>query len=112
MKNILEKYNFIQSRYLDGNLAIGIESYDEEFKCMMPFGTLTVNLHPSSPNSNLAYIDVNSPGVKKIADGLEENNLIRNTGNVCKSGFVTYPLYEFTDKFLSEVCVKPEGMEE
>lgn len=58
------------------------------------FGVITVNL-PSSPSyiTFRQYIDVNH--FPEIGEWLRDNKIAEPTGKQLKSGWVTYPEYEF-----------------
>lgn len=80
---------------MSGCLAMILEAVEEtESVGMGEEFYLTVNLREPAPAPNMAYIDVNNLG-NKAAAFLEKYGFARNTGKKKKSGFVTYPLYEF-----------------
>lgn len=60
-----------------------------------PYATLTVNLDSENLNSDkLAFVDINNcPWAPEF---LEDNHIAKPTGVTAKSGFCTYPLYEFS----------------
>lgn len=65
------------------------------------FGTVTVNLGDYLSVKNGAYLDVNNlPGIEKILEGV---GIAKDTGLMRHSGFVSYPLYIFSEDFLKEV---------
>lgn len=76
----------------NGNLAVVLDCYDEEFKCWEPYGNLTVNLQEKLPD-NYGYIDVNN--IPNAEEFIEENHLGEFTGEYGFSGFCCYPLYKF-----------------
>ena len=76
----------------NGNLAITLDCYDEEFECWEPYGNLTVNLKKKLP-SNYGYVDINN--IPNAEEFIEENNLGEFTGEYGFSGFCCYPLYKF-----------------
>lgn len=88
------------------------EHIDDEYAVI--FGTLTVNLEDEECDWDLAtqtspglpegwfrqYIDVNNlPGIEDI---LKDVDWCRRapSGKTAKSGYVTYPLYEFNSKMI------------
>lgn len=80
---------------VNGCLAMVLEAVEEtESVGIGKEFYLTVNLRKPAPAPNMAYIDVNNMG-DKAAVFLEKYGFARNTGKTKKSGFVTYPLYEF-----------------
>ena len=82
-----------KTSYYNGNLAITLDCYDEEFGCYVPYGNLTVNLDRRLPADNLAYVDTNNmPNAEQF---IMENNLGEPTGDLGFSGFCCYPLYKF-----------------
>lgn len=74
------------------NLAIELYCWDEEYGGTTNFATLTVNLQAKLP-PNLAFVDTNN--VKEAEDFIKEYGLGTPTGMYGKSGFCSYPLYEF-----------------
>ena len=79
------------NEYVDGGLALTMDYMDEDYHCMMPFATLTVNL--GRQNYGYAYVDTNNcPWAEKF---IEENGLGEFTGKTCVSGFCCFPLYKF-----------------
>ena len=102
--------------YTDAKMRMTLGTYMANPSCMAisllmteggdypdePYGNLTVNL---ADNNELlpkyhAYIDVNN--MPEAADVLSESGLAMPTGDVRRSGFVTYPLYEFNKDVLAE----------
>lgn len=101
MLNSLTAY---KGTYLNnGVLAIRFEKDGE------PYSQLTTNL--SLPklitnemvNNNNSFVDINNCP-REIIDELEINGFIINQNYEVTSGFVKYPLYHLTDKFLNE-CI-------
>lgn len=81
------------SRYQqNGGLALKMNYMDEEFGCMMPFATLTVNLG-YRPDYGCAYVDTNN--CPWAEDLINKNGLGVFTGKTCMSGYCEYPLYRF-----------------
>lgn len=84
-----------------GNLYVGVTTWDEECKCWMPWGDLTVNLDMKC-KPNEAFLDTNNcaPDIIRI---LKEKGYIKDTGITRQNGWCTYPLYEFTEEFLNGI---------
>lgn len=83
------------------NNCLYIGLFDENMEL---WGDLTINLSGSVPDY-CAYVDINNfPESEKF---IEENELGSFTGINGKSGFCTYPLYQFNKEKLRELC--PEG---
>lgn len=98
------KVRLIRSTYdIYGNLAIMLESWDEEYKSWEPFGTLTVNIC-QLPDKNLAAIDVNNCPFAE--DFIETYQLGKLTHSRLTSGFCIYPVYsmdlEKLDEFIKQ----------
>ena len=80
------------NKYVDGGLALKMDYMDDEFHCLLPFATLTVNLGKGLPE-NQAFVDINNcPWAEEF---IEENGLGKDTGRIGASGYCFYPLYEF-----------------
>ena len=58
-----------------------------------PIATITVCLDDSRLEPNQSYVDTNN--CPWAPEWIEENGLGRNTGKRARSGYCTYPLYEF-----------------
>lgn len=80
----------------NGNLAVTMENYEDEFGCWEPYAALTVNLVPL-PESDLACIDVNNLNCcgGNIEAFLTDNKIAEATGTVIPSGWCEYPLFKF-----------------
>lgn len=100
----------IKSNYLqDHNLYIGLvyRDYMPDFcntaEYWAPYCDITVNI--TKLPDNQACIDVNNLG-DYICDWLIENKLAKPTNKVARSGFCTYPIFEFdlneVNKYLME----------
>jgi hypothetical protein len=76
----------------NGNLAIRLLSYDNEWDCWEPCITLTVNLGKKLPK-NMAYVDRNN--VPNAEEFIHKYKLGEPTGDFGFSGFCCYPLYKF-----------------
>lgn len=81
------------AEYYNGNIAINMLYYDEDFKAYGPYATLTVNLDDDLP-LNHAYIDVNNLG-DDIITWVLVNNLADFADKYTCSGWVAYPLFKF-----------------
>lgn len=79
------------AEYVDGGTAIILDYMDEDYHCLMPFATLTVNL--GRQNYGYAYVDINNcPWAENF---IQENGLGEFAGKWCSSGFCAFPLYKF-----------------
>lgn len=84
----IEKSEYISN----GNLAVSLMCYDDEFNFWEPYGTLTVNFDEKLP-ANHAYVDTNN--MPNAEDFINKNKLGEFTGKYKNSGFCWYPLYKF-----------------
>ena len=98
---------FQKTTYLNHNLAIQVLAYDKEFGCYMPYCTLTVNL-VDELKPNQAYIDTNNCPATLI-DQMEAEGYMKSTGRMYPSGYFIYPLYEFSEEFLTQLDKEMEG---
>lgn len=82
-----------KTKYMNnGNLAISLICYDDEYKYWEPYGILTVNFDEKLPE-DYAYVDTNNmPNAEQF---IEENKLGEFVGKYKMSGFCCYPLYKF-----------------
>ena len=76
-----------------------MDYFDDEIKCIMPWGVLTVNLGIHLPD-NQAFVDINNLDCETINSimNLEiMKPVVDAKGKPVfrQSGFVSYPLYEF-----------------
>ena len=81
------------SKYIYNNrLAVQLTTAKAPWE---PYATLTVNLDGERlDSSNQAFVDTNNcPWAPEF---LEDNGIAKPTGVTAKSGFCTYPLYEFS----------------
>lgn len=99
---------FEMTTYADNNnLAIQVLAYDEEFGCYMPYCVLTVNLiNELKPNQ--AYIDTNNCPATLI-EQMEVEGYMKSTGRMRPSGYCIYPLYEFSEEFLTQLDKEMKG---
>lgn len=104
------KARFTKNTYANnGNLYVGVVTWDEEFEAWMPWGDLTVNLVRSSLEPNEAFLDTNNCAPEIITE-LKRKGCIKDTGLEMPSGFCMYPLVEFSEEFLKEI--ESEGDED
>ena len=95
------KARFLSSTYVNnGNLYIGVRTYDEEYEYWEPWCDLTVNLPGMKCEPNEAFIDTNNCA-PEIIKTLKKKGYIKETGVTRQSGFCTYPLMEFSEEFLN-----------
>lgn len=92
-----EKCNYI----VDDSLAIAVWCREPGEEFWEPYGTLTVNLGPFCFGPKTAYIDTNN--LKGMCEFVGEQGWARRVGEG-RSGYCTYPLVEFTDEFIDEIC--------
>ena len=98
------KVSFYKSNYMDNNrIYVGYMCDDEDYDCMVPWGDVTVNLSQNMPEGNYGFLDTNN-GDPKLFDLMFKNGWIKDTGRLGFSGFCVYPLVEFTEEFLNEIC--------
>lgn len=95
------KARFWKSEYANnGNLYIGVVTWEEEDEYWESWGDLTVNLPGMKCEENEAFLDTNNCA-SEIIDILEKKGYIKYTGIVRQSGFCVYPLVEFSEEFLN-----------
>lgn len=82
----------VKKKYTNGNLAITLNYYDEEFGCFLPYGNLTVNLGKKLP-PDMAYVDTNN--MEDAEEFIEQYDLGEHQGKFGFSGYCCYPLYKF-----------------
>jgi len=81
-----------KTKYYNGNLAITLDCYDEEYGFWEPYGNLTVNFEEILPEG-YAYVDVNN---MPSAEGfIKEYELGEFADKLKTSGYCVYPLYKF-----------------
>ena len=86
----------VRGEYNNGSLAVEMITNSDGY--WEPWATVTVNLGRAM--GRFAFLDTNNfPEGPKF---LEDNGLAVPTGDMAASGYCTYPLYEFTDKFFAE----------
>ncbi|HBA47112.1 MAG TPA: hypothetical protein DCZ91_04805 [Lachnospiraceae bacterium] len=72
------------------------------------YGNLTCCLD-DAPGRNRAYIDINNMG-EDVLEALEEGGFGARTGRQCRSGYVTYPEFEFREDVLKAYAGKDYKM--
>jgi len=97
---------FLKERY-ESNSGFAVEvacmEKGEDFWDL--YGTLTVNLGPSTEEGT-AYLDVNNmPDLVKFC---KEQGWIADEIGKSHSGFVEYPLAEFSESFMNDILMTPE----
>lgn len=92
---------FEKCEYYNGNLAIQVLSEDKEYGGWEPWCSLTVNLPGFMLDNNQAFLDTNNCS-KEIIDWVFNNRYAKKIATR-QSGFCTYPLVEFSKKFMKEV---------
>ena len=98
------KLAFEKVRYVYGGLAIEVHCQEDDSDWWEPYATLTKNVGDFPPTS-WAYLDANNlPDLVKF---VLDKGWCEKVGEA-RSGFCIYPLVEFTDEFLDEICVTEE----
>ena len=100
---------FFKDNYQNnGNLFIGVLTWNEEWKFWEAWSDLTVNIPPYvSMEKNVAYLDTNN-GSRELFNVLFEKGYIVETGKYGFSGYCSYPLVEFSEEFLNGMYY-PDG---
>ena len=102
---------FWKSEYANnGNLYVGVVTWDEKCKYWESWGDLTVNLDMKC-KPNEAFLDTNNcaPEIIRI---LKDKGYIKDTGFIRPSGFCVYPLVVFTEEFLNGMFEEEDEDEE
>lgn len=95
---------FEKARYCYGDgLAIEVHCRERGEEWWEPYATLTVNIDPVMEKQ--AYLDTNNVG--DLCERVMAEGWAKQVGEG-RSGYCTYPLVEFTDGFLDEVCFDAE----
>ena len=90
--------------YVDNNsLYVGMTTVADRFP--EPYGDVTVNLLSSVP-PYCAFVDTNN--MPELEDFLVKNGIAEFTGLMQKSGYCSYPLYQFNAEKMRRLC--PDGM--
>jgi len=93
---------FVKANYANnGSLAVLVEDFEPDLEYWEPYCTLTVNLDGYCFGQSMAYLDTNN--VPDLCEFVIENGWATVIGEGY-SGFCTYPLVEFTEEFLGEIC--------
>lgn len=92
---------FERGNYVNGNLAVATSCREEGEEFFEDYGNLTVNLIDYAVPPKCAFLDTNN--VPDLCDFAIANGWCKTVGSG-RSGFCTYPLVEFTDEFLGEIC--------
>lgn len=87
----------IELGYYEYNRTLYIGLYEEGEN----FDSLTCNLPDTAPGRNCAYINVNHLG-EGILKELEKCGFGKRTNRICRSGFVSYPEFQFDEEVLRE----------
>ena len=82
-------------------LALQVWEIDPNSNDLESFGTLTVNLYDSPVEGNFAYVKNYSEN-KDWAESLAKMIGGKNTGKKAVSGYVSIPLYDFTNLNIEE----------
>lgn len=83
-----------------GSLAVMAWCWSED-GYWEPYASLTVNLDDGAASRNRAYLDANN--VEGLCDFVVGNGWAEVVG-VGASGFCAYPLVEFSEEFVSDIC--------
>lgn len=94
--------SFELGNYVAGNLAVSATCREVGEGYWEPYGDLTVNLPGYAVPPRCAFLDTNN--VPDLCDFAVERGWCRLLGAEGRSGFCKYPLAEFSDEFLEEVC--------
>jgi len=96
---------FEKAAYVYGGLAIEVHCKERGSEWWEPYGTLTKNLPGFATPQDGAFLDANNLG--PLCDRVMAEGWAEQVGEA-RSGFCIYPLVEFADKFLDEVCYDAE----
>lgn len=92
---------FEKSEYANnGNLYVGVQTWDEEYEYWEPWCDLTVNLPGCVLEKDEAFLDTNNCA-PEIIQCLIDKGYVVNTGMARRSEFCEYPLVRFTEEFLN-----------
>lgn len=94
---------FERAEYCFGDIAIEVHCKEEGEEWWEPYATLTVNLGLCFDGQ--AHLDTNN--VKHLCEFVMERGWAKRIGEGA-SGYCTYPLVEFTDEFLNDICLDAE----
>ena len=96
----VENIKFVASKYAN-NGSLAVQAYCEDGE---PYATITVNLPDSDMNGeNMAFLDTNNCDslIRQMADA----GYVELLPMYVNSGFCSYPLGAFTDKFFESEVV-------
>ena len=97
------KARFYKDNYVDnGNLYIGIMTWNKKLETWEFWGDLTVNLGTILTDDKKAFLDTNNCSHELIGI-LMDKGYIKDAGIARKHGFCTYPLVEFSEEFLNRI---------
>ena len=99
----IEDVRFEMNMYTENNnLYLGLEYYEKEDREWEPYGNITVNV------GDLPYLysalDTNNNNEKCLISFLTENGFGKLTGLKIPSGFCEFPVFQFSEEKLKEVC--------
>jgi hypothetical protein len=83
-----ERLRLEKKHYGTGHLAL--EAFGSDG---LPFGTISVNIPELNVPTNQIFFDINNLG-PEVLNQMQEQGVLRFTGQGGQSGFVTYPLCE------------------
>ena len=93
---------FIKTAYMcDGSLAIVVEDMEPGSEWWESYGNLTVNIGGFFFGPHMAYLDTNN--VPDLCDFVLDMGWATIVGEG-RSGYCTYPLVEFSEEFIDEIC--------
>lgn len=99
-----ENVTLTVNTYVDNSsLYVGMTTAGDGFP--EPYGDVTVNLLSSVP-PYCAFVDTNN--MPELEDFLVKNGIAEFTGLMQKSGYCSYPLYQFNAEKMYRLC--PDGM--
>ena len=81
-------------------IAIELDEVNEKNECGEPYATLTVSFGEMIGLKNCAYVDTNNC---HFAEQLLKQGIAKDTGLKHRSGYCTYPLWQFDEKFLRSI---------
>lgn len=91
----------VRRSYRNGTLAVEVQNLDktEDPPMWEPWSVATVNLDPytglGEQSGTLAYFDSNDNSGTDLEAVLVREGIIKPTGRSARSGYCTYPLYEW-----------------
>jgi len=94
-----KRARFYRAKYVNENIYIGVETWNEELQYWEPWCDLTVNLPGMDCEENTAFLDINGCNPEIIAE-LHKKEYIQDMGVIVPSGYCSYPLVQFSQEFL------------